>query len=167
DLAGWFSSSEIHVLSPRALEKRASPVPESLEALRLAPMHEYVHLVIGANNPELPPPFNPRTFARYVRWAWLCEGAATHFSGQTHYLRAAIARRLRDGGRPSFPPAVRDATLLGGTVYRLLEREAGQAACVALAAARLDPAGPGHAIEHAFDRPFGDVERDWRRALEA
>ena len=83
------------------------------------------------------------------------EGSVSHWLG-----------RLRDGGRPSFPPAVRDATLLGGTVYRLLEREAGQAACVALAAARLDPAGPGHAIERAFGRPFGDVERDWRRALE-
>src|ERR671928_195607 len=84
------------------------------EALALSPLHEYAHLVIGANNASFPPPFTTRTFSRYVRWAWLCEGAATHFSGQGRHLRAAIARRLREGARPAFPPAVRDATLLGG-----------------------------------------------------
>jgi len=165
-MAGWFSTDEIHVLAPATLAARASRVEGSREALLLSPLHEYAHLVIGANNPALPPPLATRTFSRYVRWAWLCEGAATHFSSQTRYLRAAIARRLRDGGPPSFPPGVRDATLLGGTVFRLLEREAGQTACVALAA-RLDPAGPARAIERAFDRPFADVERDWRRRLEA
>ena len=73
--------------------------------------------------------------------------------------------RLRDGGRPAFPPAVRDATLLGGSVFRLLQREAGEPACVALTASRLDPAGPGRAIERAFGRPLADVERDWRVSL--
>src|SRR3954466_1108732 len=101
-LAGWFSSNEIHVLSPRALEKRASGLAESVEALRLAPMHEYVHLVVGANNPQLPPPFNPRSFARYLRWACLAEGAATHFSGQAPLLRAAVVRRMPEGRRPAF-----------------------------------------------------------------
>jgi hypothetical protein len=166
-MAGWFTQDEIHVLAPRVLVERASRVEGSREALLLAPLHEYAHLVVGTNNDGLPPPFNVRTFSRYVRWAWLCEGAATHFSGQGRYLRAAIARRLREGGRPAFPPAVRDATLLGGTVYRLLEREAGEAACVALAAPRLDPSGAGHALERAFDRPLTDVERDWRASLDA
>ena len=54
------------------------------------------------------------SFSRYVRWAWLCEGAAVHFSGQGSYLRAAVARRLHEGDRPAFPPSARDATLLGG-----------------------------------------------------
>src|SRR5438105_765546 len=36
--------------------------------------------------------------------AWLAEGAAVYFSGQGRHLRAAIARRLREGGRPAFPP---------------------------------------------------------------
>ena len=165
-MAGWFATDEIHVLAPATLAARASRVEGSREALLLSPLHEYAHLVIGANNPALPPPFTTRTFSRYVQWAWLCEGAATHYSGQTRYLRAAIARRLRDGGRPAFPPRVRDATLLGGTVFRLLEHEAGRAACVELAT-RLDPAGPDHAIERAFGRPFADVERDWRAALQA
>jgi hypothetical protein len=165
-MAGWFSTDEIHVLAPATLAARASRVEGSREALLLSPLHEYAHLVIGANNPFLPPPFTVRTFSRYVRWAWLCEGAAVHFAGQARHLRAAIARRLREGGRPAFPPPVRDATLLGGTVFRLLERQVGQSACVALAS-RMDPAGPEHAIERAFDRPLSEVERDWRAELEA
>ena len=164
-MAGWFSRDEIHVLAPALLAARASRVEGSREALLLSPLHEYAHLAIGANNRRLPPPFTPRSFARYVRWAWLCEGAAVHFSGQGRYLRAAIARRLREGGRPAFPPDVRDAPLLGGTVFRMLEREAGQAACVGLAT-RLDPAGADHAIERAFDRPRFEVERDWRASLD-
>jgi len=163
-LAGWFSAGEIHVLSPRALEKRASPLPESREALRLAPMHEYVHLVIGANNPQLPPPFNPRSFARYLRWAWLCEGAATHFSGQAPLLRPAIVRRMREGRPPSFPPKARDAQLLGGTIFGLVEDAYGPTAAVELVA-RLDAGGGHAAIERVFARSPREVEPDWRDYL--
>ena len=164
-MAGWFGAGEIHVLAPAALDSRASRVEGSREALMLSPQHEYAHLVVGANNDELPPPFTTRTFARYVRWAWLCEGAAVHFSGQSRHLRAAIARRLREGGRPEFPPDVRDAPLLGGTVFGLLERERGEAACVELAI-RLDAVGAASAIARAFGRPAVEVERDWRAYLD-
>ncbi|MDQ3936277.1 MAG: hypothetical protein M3340_16785, partial [Actinomycetota bacterium] len=82
-MAGWFTAREIHVLTPEALEARGSAVAGSREALMLTPQHEYAHVAIGANNPALPPPFTPRSFARYLRWAWLCEGAATHLAGQT------------------------------------------------------------------------------------
>jgi hypothetical protein len=165
-MAGWFAQGEIHVLAPRALAARASRVEGSREALQLVPLHEYAHLVVGANNDGLPPPFTVRTFSRYVRWAWLCEGAAIHFSGQGRHLRAAIARRLREGTRPAFPPAVRDATLLGGSVYRLLQREAGEPACAALASVRLDGDAPERVLERAFGRPLADVARDWRASLE-
>jgi hypothetical protein len=164
-MAGWFSQDEIHVLAPSLLTERASRVEGSREALMLAPLHEYAHLVVGANNAELPPPFTVRTFRRYARWAWLCEGAATHFSGQDRHLRPAIRARLREGGRPSFPPGVRDAPLLGGSIYRLLEEERGEGACVELAS-NLDPVGPASAIARAFARPAVDVERDWRASLE-
>ena len=163
-LAGWFSTNEIHVLAPRALEKRASPLPESRQALRLAPMHEYVHLVVGANNPRLPPPFNPRSFARYLRWAWLCEGAATHFSGQAPLLRPAIVRRMREGRPPSFPPKARDAQLLGGTIFGLVEDAYGPTAAVELVA-RLDAGGGRAAIERVFARSPREVEPDWRDYL--
>jgi hypothetical protein len=162
--AGWFSAREIHVLAPEALRKRASNVPGSREALELEPEHEYAHLVVGANNPALPPPFNTRTFRSYVRWAWLCEGAATWLSGQTNYLRPAIVRRMREGGRPSFPPDTRDAPLLGGTVFDLLEGERDVDACVDLAT-RFDEAAARRALENAFGMHFTDVERAWREHL--
>jgi hypothetical protein len=164
-MAGWFSRREIHVLAPDELEERASAVPGSREALLLTPLHEYAHVVIGVNNPALPPPFSPGSFARYLRWAWLCEGAATHLAGQTEHLRPAIARRLRDGGRPAFPPTARDAVLLGGTVFGLLEEAAGAEACVRLAA-RLPESGGRAAIQEAFGRPASEVEGDWRRRLD-
>jgi hypothetical protein len=163
-MAGWFSQRSLHVLSPGALEERASPVEGSREALMLSPLHEYAHLVVGANNPALPPPFNPGSFRRYVRWAWLCEGVATQLSGQTGHLRAAVTRRLHEGDKPSFPPAARDAPLLGGTVIDMLEEEAGARAVASLAAGRLS-SGAETAIERAFDRPLFEVERDWRARL--
>ena len=164
--AGWFSSREIHVLAPPALVERASAVVGSREALLLTPQHEYAHLVVGANNPDLPPPFTPGSFRRYVRWAWLCEGAAAHFSGQTRHLRAAIVRRLHEGPRPQLPPPARDAQLLGGTVFSLLEREAGREATVALAMSR-DSEGERRALEHVFGRSLPAVARDWRDYLDS
>jgi hypothetical protein len=162
---GWFSAREIHVLAPEALRRRAAAIPESREALRLAPLHEYAHLAIGALNPELPPPFTPRSFREYVRWAWLCEGAATWLSGQVRHLRPAVARRLHDGAPPSLPPAARDATLLGGTVFGLLEETAGPSACVTLASS-LDPRGSEAALEHAFGKPIAGITGDWHEYLD-
>ena len=114
----------------------------------------------------LPPPFTVAAFRRYVGWAWLSEGAATHLSGQTPQLRGAIVRRLREGGRPAFPPSARDAQLLGGTLFALLERERGMEAVAGLVTSRLD-ARPGAIIADAFGRPAAAVERDWRDYLES
>ena len=164
--AGWFGENEIHALAPPALERRASKGAGSREALLLSPEHEYAHVVVGANNPELPPPFSWSAFRRYGRWAWLCEGAATWLSGQTPHLRAAIVRRLREGGRPSFPPDAADAMLLGGTVYDLLERERGPRAAAALATSDLQR-GPRSVLVDAFGRQLASVERDWRSSLDA
>ena len=165
-MAGWFASGEVHVLAPAALEERASSVPGSREALELSPQHEYAHLVIGANNARLPPPFNPRSFRRYLRLAWLCEGAASWLSGQADLLRPAIARRLREGPEPEFPPRARDAQLLGGSVFSLLAGERGGEACVELAS-QPDPEGSSAALQRAFERPLREVERDWRAQLAA
>jgi hypothetical protein len=163
-MAGWFSRRELHVLSPEALEERASPVEGSREALMLSPLHEYAHLTVGANNPALPPPFNPGSFARYLRWAWLAEGAAAQLSGQTPHLRGAVARRLHEGSPPTFPPAARDAPLLGGTLLEMLDEARGTEAVVRLVS-KLDPAGATHAIESAFGRRLLEIERDWRVRL--
>jgi len=162
--AGWFARGEIHVLAPEALEGRASGVPASREALTRTPRHEYAHLVLGANNASMPPPFTPASFRRYVRNAWVCEGAAAHFAGQVPHLRPAVTRRLREGGRPSFPPAARDSFVLGGTVFALLERERGADSCVSLAAAPLGSPGK-ELVEAAFGRSPGAIERSWTNYL--
>ena len=164
--AGWFATGEIHVLAPPALERRSSGVEGSLEALLLTPQHEYSHLVIGAQNPDLPPPFTPGTFRRYVRRAWLCEGAAAWLGGQTRHLRAAVVRRLREGGRPDFPPSTRDAHLLGGTLFAMLAEESGPEPAVELAGTR-ESVRDRPAIERAFGRPAAAVERDWREYLDS
>ena len=162
--AGWFARGEIHVLAPEALQSRASRVPGSREALMRSPHHEYAHLALAENNAALPPPFNLKTFRRYLELAWVCEGAATYFAGQTRHLRPAIARRMREGKRPAFPPAAADAQLLGGTVFSLLERAAGPRACVELARVEAEDQAR-EAIELAFARPIDEVEEDWRAYL--
>jgi hypothetical protein len=164
-LVGWFQHDEIHVLAPRVLEARASSVPGSREMNLLAPAALYTQLAIGANSTRLPPPFRVGTFVRYVRWAWLAAGAAQYFSGQTAFARPAIARRMHEGGEPRFPPGIRDAQLLGGTLVDLLAREQGEPAAVRLAI-ELDPAGPKQALVNAFDgRPLAHTERTWRAHL--
>jgi hypothetical protein len=121
--------------------------------------------VVGANNPELPPPFTTASFSRLLRWAWLAQGAAQFFSGQVPHLRAAIGRRLREGGTPAFPPSRRDAALLGGTVFDLLAREEGVEACVRMAS-RLYPGGHATALEKAFHgRSAKHTDATWRTHL--
>jgi hypothetical protein len=162
---GWFGAREVHVLAPRVLEGRASQAAGSREALMLTPAALYASVVVGVNNPELPPPFRLGSFVRYMRWAWLAQGAAQFFSGQVPHLRAAIARRLRENGAPDFPPSARDAALLGGTVFDLLAREEGEAACVQLAS-RLHPGGAGPALQRAFHgRAVKHTEGTWRAHL--
>ncbi len=164
-LVGWFQHDEIHVLAPRVLEARASSVPGSREMNLLAPAALYTQLAIGASSARLPPPFRPASFVRYVRWAWLAAGAAQYFSGQTAFARPAIARRLREGPEPSFPPGVRDAQLLGGTVVDLLAREEGDRTAARLAV-ELHPGGPRQALVDAFGgRELAHTERTWRAHL--
>ena len=159
--AGWFARGEIHVLAPDALAARASRVPGSRQALALSPQREYAHLVLAEHNPALPPPFNIKTFRKYLELAWVCEGAATYLSGQTQHLRPAIARRMREGKPPTFPPAAVDAQLLGGTVFSLLAKAGGRQACVELA--KVEHRWQArNAIELAFARDIDEVEQEWR-----
>ena len=123
-------------------------------------------MVVGANNETMPPPFSPATFRRYMRSAWLSEGAATYLAGQVPLMRAAVTRRLREGGRPQFPPASRDALVLGGTVFAMLHDEHGAEAGAELARAP-DLRSPRRAIEEAFGRPAAGVQRDWGDYLAA
>ncbi len=164
-VAGWAGARELHVLAPALLRARASKVTGSREMLALSAAALYTRRVVIANNPDLPRGMTPVRIRRELRWAWLLEGAARWFSGQTEHARPAIARRLREGKRPSFPPGVRDAPLLGGTVIDLLAREEGEAAAAQFAS-RLHPQGPRAAISKAFGgRAYAQTEDAWRSHL--
>ncbi len=164
-VAGWAGREELHVLTPEALDARASNVPGSREMLRLSASALYARRVVTENNHDLPRAFTPARLAAELRWAWLLEGAARWLSAQTEHARPAIGRRLREGGRPRFPPGLRDAALLGGTVIDLLAREEGERAA-AMFATRLHPQGARAALSKAFGgRAFVHTEGAWRSHL--
>jgi hypothetical protein len=164
-VAGWAAQRELHVLTPSVLRSRASNVPGSREMLALSAACLYTRRVLAENNRDLLRVMPLIRVLRELRWAWMLEGAARWFAGQTEHARPAIARRLREGGRPTFPPGLRDAPLLGGTVIDLLAREQGQRAPADLCT-RLDPQGPRAALHKAFGgRPLVDTEAVWRSHL--
>jgi hypothetical protein len=164
-VAGWASGEELHVLSPSALDARASNVPGSREMLSLTAPALYARRVIAENNRDLPTGLTPGRVRAELRWAWLLEGAGRWFSGQSDHARPAIARRLREGGRPSFPPGLRDAPLLGASVIDLLARQEGERAAAQFVT-RLDPQGARAALQKAFNnKPLVHIEGDWRSHL--
>ena len=164
-VAGWCGGSAMHVLAPRQLAQKAANVEGSREMLSLTPAALYVQLVVAECNRALPPPWSPRSTWRAAHWAWLIAGSAQWFSGQTVHARPAIARRLREGGRPDFPPSLRDAALLGGTVIDLIAREAGVERAVELACS-LPRGGPREALVAVFGgRAMVHSEGTWRAHL--
>jgi hypothetical protein len=164
-LAGWTGRGTLHVLAPRLLAERAANTEGSREMLLLTPAALYVQLVVGECNPALPPPWTMRSTVRAARWAWLLAGAGQWFSGQTEHARPAIARRMREGSRPEFPPQLRDAALLGGTVVDLVAREQGVARAVELACS-VPRGGPREALVATFDgRAVVHTEGTWRAHL--
>lgn len=164
-VTGWAGGSALHTLTPRQLAMRAANVEGSREMLSLTPAALYVQLVVAECNRALPPPWSSRAMWRAARWAWLIFGAAQWFSGQTAHARPAIARRLREGARPDFPPSLRDAALLGGTVIDLIAREEGVERAVELVCA-LPRGGPREALVAAFGgRAMVHSEGMWRTHL--
>jgi hypothetical protein len=162
-LAGWAMATELHILNDEYTDQRAAG-EDSLAALRGTAERLYVQVVVGANNDQLPPPWGIRRFSRYLRWAWLVEGAAQYFSGQVPLFRAAVSTRMRQARSPHFPPSARDAIILGGTIFDLLERTRGRDACAVLVS-RLRRDGARGNLELAFDAPIREIEREWRQHL--
>jgi len=159
-LAGWATRSEVHTLNDEALERRAAG-PDSLRALLGTARRLYAQVVLAANNDRIPPPWGPRTFGRYLRWAWLIEGGAQYYSGGSTAFRAAMLRRLNEGPEPDFPPSARDAIILGGSVFDLLDREVGRHACDLLVS-RIRKGPPEPALENAFGVGVEVIEPAWR-----
>lgn len=162
-LAGWAMATELHVLNDDYLERRSAG-DDSRDALHGTAERLYAQIVVASNNSKLPPPWGVTGFGRYLRWSWLVEGASQYYAGHVPLFRAAVNTRMRQGKPPSFPPSARDAIILGGTVFDLLERERGRDACQVLAS-RLHRAGAKGNLELAFDAPIAEVERLWRRYL--
>lgn len=164
-VAGWSGVTELHVLTPTALRTRAAEVAGSAEMLALSAVALYARRVVVENNRQLRAAGSLPRAVLALRWAWLIEGSAGWFSGQTEQARAAIAERLQQDGRPAFPPGFRDASLLGGTLIDLLVREEGERAAVELAS-RLHPQGPRAALSSAFGgRQLIHTEDAWRSHL--
>jgi hypothetical protein len=161
-VAGWFGKDEVHSLAPARLRSLAGG-PGSHEALRLTPERVYTMLVVGTHNALLPPPFRPSALSLMRRSPWLLEGAASYFSGQVPFLRAALAMRLREG-RVRFPPGLRDAPLVSGALFDLLAHDRGPDACVRLA--RQPTRDSLGALESAFDLPAAEIASRWRAHLE-
>lgn len=164
-LAGWAGRGSLHVLAPRVLTGRATGREGSGAMLQLTPAALYTQLAISASNPVFPPPWGPRTASRAGHWAWLVAGAAQWFSGQTALARPTLARMLRDGARPAFPPRLADAIPFGGTVVDLLVREEGERAAVDLVCIP-QTEGAHAALRSAFGgRKLVHTEGTWRAHL--
>ncbi|HET8592768.1 MAG TPA: hypothetical protein VFL56_03820 [Solirubrobacterales bacterium] len=163
-LAGWPMAGEIHTLNDHWMERRSAG-EDSLRALLGTAERMYCEIVLAANNGKLPPMWTPRRFLTYLHWAWMVEGAAQYFTGQTSLFRAAVITRLREGERPTFPPNRRDALILGGTVFDLLDRHVGPDACIRMVS-RLHREGPRGNLELAFEVTMDEIERAWRTHLD-
>ncbi len=163
-VAGWPMEGEIHVLSDEWMERRAGG-EDSANALLGTAERMYCQLTLAANNERVPPMWTPRRAITYFGWAWLIEGAAQYFAGQVSLFRPAVITRLREGTKPQFPPTRRDAILLGGTVFDLLDRHAGPEACTILAS-RLRKEGAIANLELAFDAHAREIEKAWRHHLD-
>jgi hypothetical protein len=164
-VTGWSGKRELHVLSPEALRARASGVTGSHEMLALTPASLYVRRLLIQSNPGLWESQAPRRVARELQWAWVLDGIARWYSGESSYARGAIGQRMRDGRRPHFPPRMRDAPLLAAPLIDLLAGLHGSAA-VAELGGRLRPGGAQAALARAFaGRSLATVESDWRGEL--
>ncbi len=164
-VVGWAGRSVMHMLEPGCCAGARPTCAGSAEMLEHGAACLYARRVVIASNKDLARVMPALRLRRELRWAWLLEGAARWFGGQTTHARPAIARRLREGGPPSFPPGPRDAALLGGTVIDLLAREQG-AQAAAQFACRLHPQGPRAALSQAFGgRSLAHTEGAWRSHL--
>jgi hypothetical protein len=168
-VAGWAGRDELHMLTPSVLRERASNVPGSREMLALTGACLYARLTIARANPDLQRVMTLVRMRRELRWAWLVEGSARWYGGQTAHARPAVARRLRESSGLrgiNFPPGVRDAPLLGGTVLDLLAGEEGEPA-VAKLCQRLPRSGARSALVQAFGGGTAKaLEQRWRSHLQ-
>jgi hypothetical protein len=165
-IVGWPERDTIHVLAPRVLAARATSMSDSRQMGFLSPAALYAQIVVGHNNEQLPPPIRMKSLRQGMRWAWLYFGAGQYLSGQTQHQRAPIARRLREGSPPTFPPTRRDAPLLGGSLVDLIGSELGDGAVMKLVTG-LPTTGPRISLVDVFEGlTLEEIEAGWRKHLD-
>src|ERR1700761_4894899 len=89
-VTGWVGRRELHVLAPAALRRRASGLAGSFEMLSLAPQSLYARRVILEAQHDVRHSRIPLRHMIEPRWAWLIEGVARWFSGESQHARAAV-----------------------------------------------------------------------------
>ena len=158
-------AGEIHTLNDSWMERRSAG-EDSLRALRGTAERMYCQIVLAANNAALPPMWTPRRFLTYLRWAWLIEGAAQYFTGQTSLFRAAVITRLREGERPALPadPPRRPDPGRHGLRPARPPRRARRLRADGLAAA--PRRARGATWSSPSRRGCGEIERAWRAHLD-
>ena len=164
------AARELHMLAPARLRARASNVPGHRRDARASGACLYARRVIIAR----PTATCARVMAlirlpRELRWAWLLEGAARWFGGQTALCasgdRAAPARGWR-AGAIRFPPGLRDCPAARRHGDRPAGPRAGGARPPSALSCRLHPQGPRAALVEAFGgRSIVHTESTWRSHL--
>ena len=140
---GWFTKDEIHVLSPEA-PRRARVEgpglcagPAALAAARVRAPRD------RCEQPGAAAPLQPALVPQLHEVGLALRGRGHVDVGPDPYLAAAIAAQAAGQEPAAFPPSPRDAMLLGGSVFDLLERGSGARRPASQLMSRLDPAGPG------------------------
>ena len=166
--AGWFAEHEIHVLAPNALERRASAVPGSREALLLTPRHEYAHLVLGANNPGPPAPVLGLALPPVRALGLALRGGRRVALGPDAAASApAIVRRHARGRAPRVPAGAVRRDAAGRHRLHAAGAPARHRTWRPRWPRARSSAAPAALLAEAFDRPVAAVERDWRDELDS
>ena len=140
-LAGWAMASELHILNDEPLERRAAG-EDSLRALLGTAERLYAQLVLAANNDRAAAAVGAATLRPLPALGVADRGRRPVLRRPDAAVpRRRSMRRMREGKPPAFPPSARDAIILGGTVFDLLDREGGRHACEVLVS-RLRREGP-------------------------
>ena len=166
-LAGWAGRGALHVLAPA---RHARARRERRRLARDAPADARRRSTSSSSSRSATPSCRRRG-ARAARGARRAghgsspgrrSGSRARRRSRGPRSRAACAR-TRD---PEFPPGLRDAALLGGSLVDLVAREQGMAGVVKLACSPLPPGGPRQALLEAFDgRALVHTEGTWRAHL--
>ena len=158
-------ATELHVLNDRAWT--AAP-PARTRSGRCAATAERLYAQLVARRQQRRScrrPGGRGASLRYLRWAWLIEGAAQYFSGQIPLFRAGGDPPHARGQAARLPAlgARRDHPRRHGLRPARARGRPPDAADMLVSRLRKD--GAQGNLELAFDEPIAEIERLWRRHL--